>query len=111
MLGVIPGLILVFLVNIFVGPAELAPIPEGYEPKHWEYYRVGQPSPNKILAFLLFVQHWQEQSWIFNNNSFVLIQQHPISRFLARYFFTSHQEDYERNLFYHHEEDEKRKMR
>jgi len=75
MLGVIPGLMVVFFVNVFIGPATLAPIPEGCEPKHWEYYR------------------------------------HPISRWLARYFFTSHQEDYERNLFYIVEEEEKRKMR
>ena len=45
MLGVIPLSILTFVVNVFVGPATLEPIPEGYEPKYWEYERV-------ILYFL-----------------------------------------------------------
>ncbi len=39
MLGAIPLGTMVLLVNIFVGPATLTPIPEGYEPKHWEYHR------------------------------------------------------------------------
>ncbi|XP_034951766.1 NADH dehydrogenase [ubiquinone] 1 beta subcomplex subunit 5, mitochondrial [Chelonus insularis] len=35
----IPIAISIFLINIFIGPAQLAPIPEGYVPKHWEYER------------------------------------------------------------------------
>jgi len=38
-LGVLPGLAIVLYANIFIGPAKLADIPEGYEPKHWEYQR------------------------------------------------------------------------
>ncbi|KAJ8686482.1 hypothetical protein QAD02_022276 [Eretmocerus hayati] len=37
--GAIPITIIIFCSNIFVGPATLSPIPEGYVPKYWEYYR------------------------------------------------------------------------
>merc|ERR1711962_942532 len=37
MLGAIPTFSLIAYANIFIGPAELAEIPEGYEPKPWEY--------------------------------------------------------------------------
>ncbi len=40
MLGLIPVLGIVFYTNVFIGPATLSEIPEGYVPKHWEYHRV-----------------------------------------------------------------------
>lgn len=40
-IGVIPISVLLAYVNIFIGPATLTKVPEGYEPKHWEYHSVG----------------------------------------------------------------------
>lgn len=40
MLGLIPVTTIVMCCNIFIGPAQLQPIPEDYVPKHWEYYKV-----------------------------------------------------------------------
>ncbi|XP_078035756.1 NADH dehydrogenase (ubiquinone) SGDH subunit [Augochlora pura] len=37
--GLIPILCVVTYANVFIGPATLSPIPEGYVPKNWEYYR------------------------------------------------------------------------
>lgn len=42
MVGAIPLTALIFYTNVFIGPATLTEIPEGYEPKHWEYHRVSR---------------------------------------------------------------------
>lgn len=39
MVGLIPVGAIIFYTNVFIGPAQLTPIPEGYVPKHWEYHR------------------------------------------------------------------------
>lgn len=47
LVGAIPLCTLVFFVNVFIGPGTLSPIPEGYRPQPWEYY--------KVIFFVLFV--------------------------------------------------------
>lgn len=39
-IGAVPLGILIFFVNIFIGPAELTECPSDYEPRHWEYFPV-----------------------------------------------------------------------
>lgn len=51
-IGIVPVSVISAIVGIRANP-ELREIPEGYEPRHWEYYR------------------------------------HPITRFMAKYFFTA----------------------
>ncbi|KAH8297692.1 hypothetical protein KR054_005677 [Drosophila jambulina] len=100
MLGLIPVTGLVLYANIFVGPAQLAEIPEGYEPKHWEYEKVwhavlltGNVAINRITKYL--------------RSSL----QHPISRFISRYLLNSEQQNYEKSLHYLFEENEKAQIR
>ncbi|CAL7941320.1 unnamed protein product [Xylocopa violacea] len=37
--GAIPATLIVLYANIMIGPATLEPIPEGYNPQAWEYYK------------------------------------------------------------------------
>ncbi|KAG8233598.1 hypothetical protein J437_LFUL001009 [Ladona fulva] len=51
LLGVIPMTAVILYANIFIGPAQLTEIPEGYVPKHWEYYR--HPITRFIARYIL----------------------------------------------------------
>lgn len=41
MLGAIPAALVITYINLFIGPARLAEIPEGYVPEAHEYFPVG----------------------------------------------------------------------
>jgi len=56
-LGVIPLSALVFYTNVFIGPATLKEIPEGYVPKQWEYFQ----HPIKRWFARYWVDNFQEQ--------------------------------------------------
>ncbi len=57
MLGLIPLVAFVGYMNLFVGPAKLVEIPEGYEPKEWEYYE----NPVTRVLVKYFATPHQEQ--------------------------------------------------
>lgn len=94
MVALIPMSALIFYVNVFIGPAELTEIPEGYEPEHWEYHRVSCESFKVKLPAIIV-------------DSF----QHPITRFMAQYIYPSPQQEYEKMLHNIWEEQEKMNVR
>ncbi|CAH8662648.1 unnamed protein product [Heterobilharzia americana] len=63
MLGLVPVLLLAFLVNVFVGPAELTDIPEDYEPRHWEYHKVYETTVGCYEEIRAAKKAKEEQIW------------------------------------------------
>ncbi|VDD82009.1 unnamed protein product [Mesocestoides corti] len=39
MCGLVPCVLVAFLVNVIIGQAELVETPDNYEPHYWEYYK------------------------------------------------------------------------
>ncbi|KAK0062900.1 NADH dehydrogenase [ubiquinone] 1 beta subcomplex subunit 5 mitochondrial [Biomphalaria pfeifferi] len=73
MLGLLPMAALITYVNIFVGPAELSDIPEGYEPKEWEYHRspikrwfanyIYEEPQKEYEKTLYWIHYWSEKKY------------------------------------------------
>ncbi|CAF3125954.1 unnamed protein product, partial [Rotaria sp. Silwood2] len=61
LIGLVPTFCVVFYANVFVGQATLAEIPEGYEPRHWEYYK----HPLRRFMARYVVQSFDEHYEIF----------------------------------------------
>ncbi|XP_077295840.1 NADH dehydrogenase (ubiquinone) SGDH subunit [Arctopsyche grandis] len=56
--GAIPATLIILYSNIFIGPAELTPIPENYTPKYWEYER------HPITRFIYrYIMHSAQQDY------------------------------------------------
>ncbi|GBN36667.1 NADH dehydrogenase [ubiquinone] 1 beta subcomplex subunit 5, mitochondrial [Araneus ventricosus] len=68
-LGVVPIVLLILYVNIFIGPATLSEIPEDYEPKHWEYYKVMNTTERTENSYHLI---WSEECKIYLRESLCL---------------------------------------
>ncbi|XP_063906276.1 NADH dehydrogenase [ubiquinone] 1 beta subcomplex subunit 5, mitochondrial [Zophobas morio] len=51
LVGIIPLSLLTLYANVFIGPATLQEIPEGYTPKYWEYYK--SPITRFIARYML----------------------------------------------------------
>jgi NADH dehydrogenase (ubiquinone) 1 beta subcomplex subunit 5 len=72
MLGIIPIAGIIGATNLFIGQHELADIPEGYEPKHWEYYK--SPISRFIARYLLD----SPEKWYERHMHFVAIEKDKI---------------------------------
>lgn len=96
MVGAIPVAAILFYANVFIGPATLAPIPENYEPKHWEYYkhpvtrflaRYVYPSPQEDYEkFLHFLYEEDEKRKMRKVNQQVLEKMKTRSDYQAFYY-------------------------
>lgn len=63
LLGIVPPLVIIFIMNILYGEAELRDIPEGYVPEWWEYHRVscfGQLHEISLLSCTLLFKHFYD---------------------------------------------------
>lgn len=120
LLGAIPVGTTIFLVNVFIGPATLEQIPEGYVPKEWEYHQVRHSPWQWNFSFLESSDIYMHQQpcvrhlWSFESrpwSTLIFLFQHPIKRFFQRYLFPSPQQEYEKFLHHIYHEDQVRQVR
>jgi NADH dehydrogenase (ubiquinone) 1 beta subcomplex subunit 5 len=72
MLGLVPIGVIIGAVNLFIGPGELIDTPEGYEPKHWEYYK--SPISRFISRYLIDSQ----EKWYERHMHFIALEKEKI---------------------------------
>lgn len=76
LLGLIPVGAIIFYSNVYIGPATLTPIPEGYTPKHWEYHKVlalSGISSGIYLLWMVAFKYARSQNLVLKHRRYIFI--------------------------------------